>query len=235
MPDFSVRSPQVEMMDDLNCSGALVRQTLHELEVINAWLGGNAVTLNGVAALLKNFRGDRELVIADLGCGGGDMLKLVDRWAARKKIKVKLLGFDANPHIISLARENTSGNARLRFQVLDIFSEQFKAYRFDVVIGTLFYHHFTTGQLVSFFRLLRQQTSLGIVINDIHRHPLAYYSIMGLTRFLSRSAMVKSDAPISVLRAFKKEELVQILEQAGYSRYSIQWKWAFRWQAVAWT
>ncbi|HYG19172.1 MAG TPA: SAM-dependent methyltransferase, partial [Ohtaekwangia sp.] len=143
--------------------------------------------------------------------------------------------FDANPHIIGFARQKTAGNPRLRFEAVDIFSDRFKAFQFDVVIGTLFYHHFTTEQLVAFFQSLRRQTSIGIVINDIHRHPLAYYSIMFLTRWLSRSAMVKSDAPISVLRAFRKEELLHILAQAGYSKYDIQWRWAFRWQAVAWT
>jgi hypothetical protein len=50
---------------------------------------------------------------------------------------------------------------------------------------------------------------------------------------LSKSSMVKYDAPLSVLRAFRKKDLKEILTQAGIKKFSIQWKWAFRWQVVA--
>jgi 2-polyprenyl-3-methyl-5-hydroxy-6-metoxy-1,4-benzoquinol methylase len=233
MPDFSVRSAQMEMMDNLDCSGPLIHQTLRELEIINTWLGGNAVTLSGVSRLLANADRKKEIIIADLGCGGGDMLQLIDRWAQPKKYTLKLIGFDANPHIIEFARESAKGNPRIHFEALDIFSEAFRRRKFDIVIGTLFYHHFTTEQLVAFFSALKKQTAIGVVINDIHRHPLAYYSIMYLTRLFSRSAMVKSDAPISVLRAFSKSELEEILRKASFNDFSIEWKWAFRWQVVA--
>jgi hypothetical protein len=83
-----------------------------------------------------------------------------------------------------------------------------------------------------FFKQLKKQVELGYIINDIHRHWLAYYSIKILTRLFSRSAMVKYDAPLSVLRAFKKAELKKILEAAGPAEYKIQCKWAFRWQAI---
>ena len=53
MPDFSQRSAHIEIMDDLTSSGPVIDQTLYELEVINKWLGGNAVTLNGLEKLLK--------------------------------------------------------------------------------------------------------------------------------------------------------------------------------------
>ena len=41
MPDFSKRSNDEEIMDDLNCAGHVLDQTLRELEIINKWLGGN--------------------------------------------------------------------------------------------------------------------------------------------------------------------------------------------------
>jgi 2-polyprenyl-3-methyl-5-hydroxy-6-metoxy-1,4-benzoquinol methylase len=233
MPDFKQRSAQMEMMDDLNCSGDLVAQTLHELEVINKWLGGNAVTMNGVKKIFKNLNSKDEIVLADLGCGSGEMLRLIDDWAQRNQYKVRLIGFDANPNIIDYARQHTVANPRITFEAMDIFSEEFKSKKFDVVIGTLFYHHFTSSQLIDFFTTLRKQTKVGILINDIHRHPLAYYSIKYLTKWFSQSAMVKMDAPISVMRAFHKDELVNILQSASFAHYSIIWKWAFRWQVIA--
>lgn len=232
MPDFSIRSTTLEIMDDLNCSGEVVHQTLRELEFINTWLGGNNVTLNALNKLLMNHDRSKEIVIADLGCGGGDMLKLIDRWAAQQHVKVHLIGIDANPHIIRFAIKNLEDIPHIELQAMDIFSEPFRSMKFDIVIGTLFYHHFSEQQLTMFFRRLKDQVSIGMVINDIHRHPLAYFSIKILTALFSRSSMVRFDAPLSVLRAFKKEEIVRVLRQASLPDFSIRWKWAFRWQVV---
>lgn len=232
MPDFSKRSEGIEIMDDLNCSGEVVDQTLRELEVINTWLGGNQVTINGIAKLFKHIRSSKEITIIDVGCGGGDMLRLIDRWARKKNKKVKLIGIDANPNIIAFAKENLKDLPHIELKAIDIFSEEFQSLKCDIVIGTLFFHHFSQQQLGLFFTKLKKQVCVGVVINDIHRHTLAYHSIKMLTSLFSKSAMVKFDAPLSVLRAFTKSELKEILLNAGITPYTIQWKWAFRWQVV---
>lgn len=219
-------------MDDLHCAGEVVHQTLRELEFINKWLGGNAVTITALEQLLKDWPANETITIVDLGCGGGDMLRIIHHWAAKKGLSVRLFGIDANPHIIAFARKNLQHLAEIEFSALDIFSEEFKNLRFDVVLGTLFYHHFTDDQLSTFFSNLRNQARKGIIINDIHRHPVAYYSIKWLTVLFSRSSMVKFDAPLSVLRAFTKEEVVRILKNAGIDDFQLRWKWAFRWRVV---
>ncbi|SKC75222.1 methyltransferase domain-containing protein [Ohtaekwangia koreensis] len=233
MPDFSIRSTAIEIMDDLDCSGEVVDQTLRELEFINAWLGGNHVTIDALKKLLKNVRSTRQIVIADLGCGGGDMLRLIHQWARKNKVDVKLVGIDANPNIIRFARENQKDFPEIGFLSMDIFSEEFRTMRFDVVIGTLFYHHFSNHQLSTFFSQLKKQVDVGFIINDIHRHSLAYHSIRFLTQLFSKSAMVKYDAPLSVLRAFTKTELTDIMREATITDFVIYWKWAFRWQVIA--
>jgi 2-polyprenyl-3-methyl-5-hydroxy-6-metoxy-1,4-benzoquinol methylase len=83
------RSYEEELMDDLEASGEVIPQTLKELETINKWLGGNYVTTNGLDQLLKRKKA-KKLRIADLGCGGGDMLKLVAKWAKMRKVEVSL-------------------------------------------------------------------------------------------------------------------------------------------------
>ena len=82
MPDFSIRSAEVEIMDDLNCSGHVLNRTLRELEIINKWLGGNRITIKSLEQLLP--KNNREITIVDLGCGGGDMLRLIDLWGKNK-------------------------------------------------------------------------------------------------------------------------------------------------------
>jgi 2-polyprenyl-3-methyl-5-hydroxy-6-metoxy-1,4-benzoquinol methylase len=230
--NFSVRSTELETMDDLQCSGPVLNQTLRELEFINKWLGGNNVTTTALKSFYYQSLPQSKLTIADLGCGSGDMLRLIDRWAKRKNLNVELIGIDANPNIVKYAINSAEHSNNISFRALDIFSEEFRKLKFDIVIGTLFFHHFSDADLIRFFSDLRKQVRLGIIINDIHRHFLAYYSISWLTKLFSKSSMVKNDAPLSVRRAFSRGELQDILVKAGYSNFQIKWKWAFRWQVI---
>lgn len=234
MPDLSKRATTPELMDDLESSGGDLHRALHELDGINYVLGGNYVTLKGLELLLKEVRSTPDLHIADLGCGSGDILKRIRKQMEKRNTNAVLTGFDANPNVITHANLHTPPSCRIQYETVNIFSDDFKSRKFDVITATLFFHHFTDYQLISFFRQLKTQVSTGMVINDIHRHWFAYWSIKILTRFLSRSPMVKHDAPVSVSRAFKKKELHEILRAAGFTNYKIKWCWAFRWQIVVW-
>lgn len=232
MPDFSTRSYQSEWMDDLTCGGEEIRQTLSELETINALLGGNQVTINALSRMLSASP-EKKFSIVDVGCGGGDMLRRIRKWSRKRGLDLRLTGVDANPNIIACARDQTPADLRIDYEVCDIFSPEFDLSRFDIVVGTLFFHHFKEEALIRFFTRVREHVSTGLIVNDIHRHPLAYHSIRLLTKWLSRSAMVRHDAPVSVLRAFSREEMSGIIREAGFNRISLRWMWAFRWQVIA--
>ena len=228
---FKNRAYEEELMDDLTAGGPVIPQTLRELETINKWLGGNYVTIDGIVKLIRR-KSPQKLVIADLGCGGGDIIKLVARWAASKKLDVELVGFDANPYIIDYARENCKDFDNISFEVQDIFSDEFRQREFDIILCTLFTHHFTEEQLTEIFRQFKSQAKVGVVINDLHRHWFAFHSIHILTSLFSKSEMVKNDASLSVLRSFKRSELVQLMKDAEIGWFSLKWMWAFRWQLV---
>lgn len=231
MPDFSRRSTGREIMDDLMIDGPDLHRALRELDSINYALGGNYVTLNGLLQILSRSA-NQELHIVDVGCGSGDMLRRIRALLERRDIKAELTGVDANPNVIRFAKTHTPAKCRIHFETLDIFSEEFSKKMFDLMTGTLFFHHFTDDELIHFFSGARKQVRYGLIINDIHRHWLAYYAIKWLTRWFSRSAMVQHDAPLSVLRGFRKHELQQILNKAGIHDYKIRWLWAFRWQVI---
>ncbi len=227
---FIHRSQEIEIMDDLESGGPVMDQTLKELEFINKWLGGNDVTIDGIKKLVG--KSTRPITLVDLGCGGGDILKLVADWARAIKINVTLIGIDANPHVIAFAEKNTTDYPEISFKCVNIFSDAFNQIEADIYTATLFTHHFDSAALSDLLQQLNDKSTLGVVINDIHRHWFAYYSIKWLTGLFSKSAMVRNDAAVSVLRAFKKNELTECLNKAGIRNYNLKWMWAFRWQVV---
>jgi len=141
-----------------------------------------------------------------------------------------LIGFDANPYIIDYAINHSKEFNNITFKSTNVFSREFQDQKFDFILATLFMHHFTEEELVKLFSSLKKQAKSAVIINDIHRHPIAYHSIKLLTSLFSRSAMVRFDAPLSVVRAFTKPELQRILANSKIAKYTLTWKWAFRWQ-----
>lgn len=228
---FLNRSSDKELMDDLNCSGEVLNRTLTEIEKINHWLGGDAITINGLNQINNNTPVPNPLSIADLGCGSGGMFKVINNWAKKHQIKVNLTGIDANPNVIEFARDNHK-DLNINFLALNILSENFKTHNYDIILCTLLLHHFLSEEIVELIKQLKDQARIAVIVNDLHRHPIAYYSIKWLTGLFSRSEMVKFDAPLSVKRGFTKKELIEILNKAGIQNYSLVWKYAFRWQLI---
>ena len=224
------RTDKEELMDDFSIGGDLLRDTLDKLENINRWLGGNLMTVKALKKVLKNHPKEQELTIADIGCGHGDILRDVAKFGRKNGYKMKLIGMDANPTAIAYANELSTEFPELSFKTEDIFSEAFKNRKFDVVLATLFLHHFKEAQLVSFLGNTLKQTKIGIVVNDLHRHKLAYYLFMLLSVFIKNN-MIIEDGLTSVLRGFKRNELVHISNKLKV-KSQISWKWAFRFQWI---
>jgi 2-polyprenyl-3-methyl-5-hydroxy-6-metoxy-1,4-benzoquinol methylase len=228
---LALRSNQPELMDDLSLSGDELRKNLRELEVINNWLGGHKVVLDALNKSTLNYK-NQHLTIADIGCGGGDTLTSIANWAQRKSINVQLTGIDANDFMVQYARQHCQHYSNITIAQHNVFSEAFALQEYDIIVCSLFCHHFTDEQLIRLFGQLYQQARVAVIINDLHRHWFAYYSIKYITKLFSGSRLVQHDAPLSVWRAFKRPELEKLLQQASIENYSLQWMWAFRWQLV---
>lgn len=215
-------------MDDFSIKGELLRDTLDKLGKINKWLGGNNVTINGVEQLLKDQDKSKTYTIIDLGCGHGDMLRLVADFGRKQGFKFKLIGIDANEDAVAYAQELSNDYAALSFQKLDIFSEEFKDLKYDIALSTLFLHHFKENEIEHMLKQLASNANIGIVINDLHRSTLAYglFKLLGL--FISND-MIVQDGLTSILRSFKRNELESHSDQLQL-KSQIHWKWAFRYQ-----
>jgi len=224
--DTSHRSSEMEIMDDFTIEGALFRDTLDKLEIINRFLGGNSVTINGLKNLLKNQSKNKTITIVDLGCGNGDILRDVAKFGRKNNYSFNLIGIDANLAAIEYAKELSKEYSELSFKTIDILSEDFKKQSYDVVLCTLFLHHFKNEEIISFLKTTTDKATIGVVVNDLHRHKLAYY-LFKLIGFFIKNKMVRQDGLTSVLRAFKRKDLENIAKEMKV-HFSVQWKWAFR-------
>ena len=226
MPDFKYRSSEEEMMDDFSLGQETIDPIMDELEVVNKLLGGYNVFLNA----LNRFGVKDGMSISDWGCGGGDSLRVLAEWARKKNLNIKLIGVDATAAAISYAQEKSKDYPEISYILADVMSEELKSKQFDIVISSLFTHHFKDENWIKLIQKMADCAAQLVVINDLHRHWFAYHSIGVLTAIFSNSKMVKHDSKLSVLRSFKHRELVQLLKEGGLDGYTIRWMWAFRWQ-----
>ncbi len=237
MPDFSKRSYQKELLDRDDIPFEDIKQNMKELDFINTYLGGHNITIHGLQLLLHITVGHpirvahrQHLIICEIGCGGGDNLRVIKNWCNKKNIPVQLIGIDINPHCIEYAKSRKE-NEHIEFISSDYFTVKFDDSP-DIIFSSLFCHHFTNDELYQQFKWMKEHSRLGFFMNDLHRHPLAYYVIKFLCGVFSKSYLVKNDAPLSVFRGFTKSELTAIAKQVSITNYQLKWRWAFRWLLI---
>jgi 2-polyprenyl-3-methyl-5-hydroxy-6-metoxy-1,4-benzoquinol methylase len=237
---FSQRSTEKELLDRDDIPFEDIKQNMKELDFINTWLGGHKITVDGLRHLLlrvghPNAFGvthpqQQRINIYEIGCGGGDNLRVIKKYCEQQNINASFTGIDINPHCITFARSRKE-NEGIAFICSDYQKINF-AEQPHIIFTSLFCHHFTNEELKQQFEWMKENTQLGFFVNDLQRHWLAYYSIKFLTQLFSKSYLVKNDAPLSVLRGFTKKEFSQILNQSSIINYQLTWKWAFKWLLI---
>lgn len=216
---FPRRDNSKEIMDDHSITGPEMYKALDELEVINKYLGGRAVTREGIEYCLKAAGGKKSFTLLDLGSGGSDVLRF------NGGAKIKVFHLDVNPGILKRMK---SLNSDADCICADAAALCFKEKSFDLIHLSLFLHHFSNDELKSLLTEAMKTARIGIVINDLRRNILAYAGIKLLVNLFSKSKMVKNDGPLSVKRSFVRQDLTDMLNPFGKD-YIIKRKWAFRW------
>ena len=216
------RSAQKEWMDDFSIQDERIDGALKELAVINTWLGGHAASRAGVRSLLRRIPEGDGVSILDVGAGGSDFAHAVS--ALRPGIRVTAL--DRNERACAYASRMFPEVRTIRGSVLDL---PFENNSFDIVHASLFLHHFTDPELRRIIPRLYAVARYGIVVNDLRRSTAALAGISILTRFFSHSAMVQNDAPLSVRRAFTRDDIDRLCSYVPDRKAVIRRKWAFRW------
>src|ERR1700709_91447 len=143
-PDLSKRSYEKELLDRDDIPFADIERNMRELDLINTWLGGHAISVQGLKSLIG---GRQRISICEIGCGGGDNLRALSRYCRKRGIEVRVTGIDSNAHCIAVAREKwTEDNATWVHS--DYREVIFDGGKPDIIFSSLFCHHFTDEELV---------------------------------------------------------------------------------------
>ena len=225
--DFRKRADPADLPEwmDAPCPYEQFRACVHDLGQVNRLTLGYRPTLrflNQVSAARQGL--NRPLRIVDVGSGGGDTLRRIARWAARRSLPVQLTGVDLNPHATRAAREFAKKNpafGSIQWYTGNVYTEP-AAQEADVVISALMTHHMRDEEIVQFLRWMEAHAPGGWFINDLLRSARAARGFAVLAGVMRWHPFVRHDGPVSFQRAFRSEDWHRLLEEANVPRETIQ-------------
>jgi SAM-dependent methyltransferase len=198
-PDIRHRAELTEMMDE-PCSRDDLHACLRDIARLNRWFRADRPLLKWLSGLNLTSVAP-PLHILDVGCGNGDGLRRIERWAHARDLAVELTGLDINPGAVAIASQGMPPASRIRWVAADIlaFAPQNPIH---VVISSQFTHHLNELQIVRFLQWMERHALLGWFINDLSRAAVPYHFMRIFARLAGLHPFVQHDAPVSIARAF---------------------------------
>jgi SAM-dependent methyltransferase len=234
MPDrFKYRTFRDELMDDPDVPADLLRKNLGELDKLNRYTLAYRPGIRALENLLDGHSG--ELHIADLGCGSGDALKYMAKWARKKGIRARFTGIDSSPHAIDYLHEHCSDYPEIRGLAMTHKEFLELGEGVDVYHCSLFMHHLGDEEALDLLLHFKSHARLGFVVSDILRGPIAYYGSVIIPHLAFGTRLARHDGPVSVLRGFRMDEVRDMLARAGISAYELRRSMGFRFILAAGT
>lgn len=217
-PDFRCRANLTELMDEPASRGEL-RACLRDLARVNRWVLAYRPLLHWLKTVLPAGN-SHPIHILDVGCGYGDSLRKIERWAKARGASLELTGLDLSEDAIGIAGEATPTTSRIRWVARDIFT-----YKPDkpihIVISSLLTHHLSDADVIRFVQWMELHAVLGWFVNDLSRHPVPYYFFRLFSRAMKFHPYVQHDGPVSIARSFVAEDWRRICAAAGLSERDV--------------
>ncbi len=228
-PVFSCarRSAQTEILDG-RVDTAELAKILADLARFNGAMLGHWPVLRWLAQAVNDRPPGASLTLLDVGCGYGDLLRAVRRWAVRRGREMRLIGVDLSPQVVEIARGATDHAERIDYHAADIF--EFKpTVPIDFITTSLVTHHLSTDVIVRFLRWMEEHARRGWVIYDLERSRVPFHFIALAGVLLRLHPVVTYDGRVSVARSLTRGEWEKAIAQAGISSGAVDlWWFMFR-------
>jgi len=226
--DFSRRANLPEIMDDGRLDAATYAAVIEDLARVNSITLARPPTINWLKKQAKSLD---EFSLLDVGFGHGDMLRAIAAWARAAGKRVRLVGVDLNPRSAPAARAATDAADGIEYVTGQAEEIEFKP---DFIISSLVAHHMDDAELAGFIGWMQATAQRGWLINDLHRHPVAWLGFQALARIFGWHPIVAHDGALSVRRAFGRSDWDKLLRTADIHA-DVRWHIPFRWTVAACT
>jgi ubiquinone/menaquinone biosynthesis C-methylase UbiE len=206
---FSERSNEAELMDGSDYTTDELIENLADLRRVNRFLGGESAVTRHLFPMIESL-GRVSVRILDVGTGSADIPVKIVEWARARGTKLDFIVIDFNEIATREAQSHAAGHSEISVVRADAMDLPFDDDSFDFVLASMFLHHFENRQAASLIRSFARVARVTFIINDLRRHPIAYYSVKALTHLFTRNRLVRNDAAVSVLRGFTECDIEEI-------------------------
>ena len=221
--DRARRSAQIEILDGRVDTDELAR-ILADLARFNGAMMGHWPVLQWLNRAVRELPSDQPLTLLDIGCGYGDLLRTVRRWARKRGRTMKLIGIDLSPQVMEIARGVTDASDDIDYYAGDIFKFE-PAIPIDLITTSLVTHHLSDEMIVRFLCLMESYARRGWVIYDLQRSRVPFYFILLAGALLRLHPVVTYDGRVSVARSLTREEWETAVGRAGIPSKAVDLRW----------
>lgn len=201
---------------------------MKDLARVNMLTLARRPTLAFISRALDVSPPGQPLTIVDVGYGAGDMLRAIAGFLVKRGRAARLVGFDINPRSQPVAEAMTPPGMAIDFRTGDAMDWPDHE-PLDIVISSLVTHHMDDAQIMRFLRWMEDRAALGWLVNDLHRNWFAYHGFRMLSTAMRWHPFVRHDGPLSILRAFRREEWAALLQAADMPPSArVEWWFPFR-------
>lgn len=224
---FRERSYKLEHLDKGDYTPDEYAGCLAELRRVNRFLG-DARALR--ASVLKKIEREdaNDFSLLDVGAGSGELLRVMARWARRKKRRANLIGLELNHHAARAIIEESRAFTEINVVRGDCLRLPFADDAFDYAICSLVTHHFRDDDVVRVLGELNRVARRGVFVIDLHRHALAYLLYTTLGHLFLHNRLVREDGALSILRSFRPAEFCALARRAGWTNAKVTRRFPFR-------
>lgn len=224
---FRQRSLELEHLDKGDYTAEEYEGCIIELQRVNRWLGDASALRD---SLLREIdRLDLATVsVLDVGAGSGELLSVVAAEARKRERKAQLVGVELNERSVKAIAERATTFPEIKAVRGDAFRLPFNDDQFDYALCSLFTHHFKNAEVLKILRELDRVAARAVFVIDLHRHPVAYFFYNTIGRLFLHNRLIREDGALSILRSFKREELLDLARRAGLDNPRVERHFPYR-------
>ena len=195
--------------------------TLADVDRLNAWFGGYALTLREIGRLAAAVPRERALRVVDVGGGSAAFAVRLVKWARRRGRDVRVVVVERDRPTLALARRVAAAYPEVLLVQGDAAALPCRERAVDIVTSGLTLHHLEPAQAVEGLREMTAAAGIGVVVNDLLRRRLSLGLVWLATRLFRCHPISRHDGPLSVRRSYSRDELRVLAEKAGARRLTI--------------